>query len=215
MRTACLFLALSAGLLGQAKPDPMQDVPDQPGLPRVLLIGDSISIGYTLPVRAQLQGQANIHRIPENAATTANGVAKLDSWLGTGHWDVIHFNFGLHDLKIMDDGRHQVELEAYAANLRQIVARLKTTGARLIFATTTPVPDAQQNPIRKAGDPPVYNEAARAVMQEAGVEVDDLYAFVLPRVAEIQRPANVHYTDPGYEQLAQQVSAAILRSLGK
>jgi len=215
MRTACLLLAMAGCLLGQAKPDPMQDVPDEPGLPRVLLIGDSISIGYTLPVRAQLQGKANVHRIPENAATTANGVAKLESWLGTGHWDVIHFNFGLHDLKIMDDGKHQVELEAYTANLRQIVARLKSTGARLIFATTTPVPDAQQNPMRKAADPPLYNAAARTVMQEAGVEVDDLYSLVLPRVAEIQRPANVHYTDAGYVELAQQVSAAILRSLDK
>jgi len=210
MRTVCLFLSLAAAGFGQIDPEAMKDVPDEPGLPRVLLIGDSISIGYTVPVRNLLRGKANVHRILENGATTANGVAKLDAWLGSGKWDVIHFNFGLHDIKIMDDGKHQVELDAYEANLRKIVARLKSTGARLIFATTTPVPDGKLNPPRKAADVAPYNAVARKVMRETGVEVDDLYGFVLPRVAEIQRPANVHYTDAGYAALAGQVAASIM-----
>ena len=209
MRTACVFLALAAAAFGQAKPDPMAEVPDEPGLPRVLLIGDSISIGYTLPVRELLRGKANLHRIPENGATTATGVAKLDGWLGSGKWDVIHFNFGLHDVKIMEDGKRQVEPAAYEANLRQIVARLKRTGARLVFATTTPVPDATQNPPRRSADVPAYNSLARRVMESEGVDIDDLYGLALSRVTEIQRPANVHFTDPGYEVLARQVAEAV------
>src|SRR5689334_21790630 len=74
-------------------------VTDEPGLPRILLIGDSISIGYTVTVRTMLAGKANVHRIPENGADTANGLKKLDAWLGDARWDVIHFNWGLHDLK--------------------------------------------------------------------------------------------------------------------
>ena len=68
-------------------------VSDQYGLPRVLLIGDSISIGYTVTVRKELAGLANVHRIPENGADTANGLKKIDAWLGDSRWDVIHFNW--------------------------------------------------------------------------------------------------------------------------
>ena len=77
--------------------------PDVPGLPRVLLLGDSISIGYTLPVRERLRGIANVHRPAENCGPTKLGLAHLDQWIGSGHWDLIHFNFGLHDLKYIDD----------------------------------------------------------------------------------------------------------------
>src|SRR5438309_341299 len=90
------------------KPDPLAAIKDDPKLPRVLLIGDSISIGYTLPTRRLLQGRANVHRIPENGGPTTNGLTKLDKWLGNGKWDVIHFNWGLHDLKLDKDSQHQV-----------------------------------------------------------------------------------------------------------
>src|ERR1700704_5759020 len=103
-------------------------VVDQPGLARVLLIGDSISIGYTATVRKELAGKANVHRIPENGADTANGLKKIDEWLGDGRWDVIHFNWGLHDLKVTPDGGRQVPLGTYEKNLEALVARLKKTG---------------------------------------------------------------------------------------
>src|SRR5882672_5872284 len=103
------LLALIAGLCfaqTAATPNPaFRQIEDTSGLPRVLLIGDSLSIGSTEPVRTELSGKANVHRIPANGATTAFGVKNIDEWLGTQHWDVIHFNFGLHDLKIMEDGK--------------------------------------------------------------------------------------------------------------
>src|SRR5689334_14491816 len=78
-------------------------VKDDPALPRVLLIGDSISIGYTVPTREKLKRKANVHRPGTNCGPTTRGVENLDKWLGDGKWDVIHFNFGLHDLKYIDD----------------------------------------------------------------------------------------------------------------
>ena len=88
----------AAGGAAKRKPDPaLQQIEDDPKLPRVLLVGDSISMGYTLPVRALLTGKANVHRPPTNCSSTASGLKNLDAWLGPGKWDVIHFNFGLHD----------------------------------------------------------------------------------------------------------------------
>src|SRR5207245_1524244 len=137
---ACLQGFAQANDFGPQSPA-FAPVVDQPGLPRVLLIGDSISIGYTVTVRKELAGKANVYRIPENGADTVNGLKKIDVWLGDSHWDAIHFNWGLHDLKVTADGARQVPIETYEKNLAALVTRLKKTGARLIWATTTPVPE--------------------------------------------------------------------------
>ena len=207
-----LALFFFAGIcFGQTNPA-FREVQDVQGLPRVLLIGDSISIGYTEPVRFELTNKANVHRIPENGASTLTGVKNLDQWLGTSKWDVIHFNFGLHDLRL-DDGKHQVPLADYETNLRTIVQRLQKTGARLIWATTTPVPDAEVKPPRRSADVIAYNAAAARLMTESGIAIDDLYALVKPRLGELQLPANVHYTLPGYNVLGHQVAESVLRAL--
>ena len=206
---ALLFFAAIS--FGQTNPA-LREIQDVPGLPRVLLIGDSISIGYTEPVRVELTNKANVHRIPENGAATIVGVKNLDKWLGTLKWDVIHFNFGLHDLRL-DDGKHQVPLPDYETNLRTIVQRLQKTGARLIWATTTPVPDAEVKPPRRSADVIAYNAAAARVMTESGIPVNDLYELIKPRLAELQLPANVHFTLPGYNVLGHQVAESVLRAL--
>ena len=102
------FTNSAADSNGASSNPAMRPPQDVVGLPRVLLIGDSISIDYTLPVRERLAGKANVYRIPENGGCTTNGLAKLNVWLGTQRWDVIHFNWGLHDLKLMDNGQQQV-----------------------------------------------------------------------------------------------------------
>src|SRR5262245_36195792 len=194
-------------------------VHDVAGLPRVLIIGDSISIGYQVPLREALQGKANVHRPATNCGPTSRGVEQIEQWLGDGKWDLIHFNFGLHDVRHFDDqgkataadqGHRQVSDSDYEKNLEQLVARMKKTGAKLIFATTTPVPDGSAGRIR--GDERKYNEIALRVMQRHGVMVDDLYAFALPRLAEIQLPANVHFKPEGSKQLADQVAASIRKA---
>ncbi len=199
-----------------AKKDPaMEPVTDQPGLPRVLLIGDSISIGYTVPVRDLLKGKANVHRIPENGGPTPNGTAKLAKWIGTNKWDVIHFNWGLHDLKSMDTGKAQVSLEDYEKNLRELVKQLKATSAKLIWCATTPVPDAHLTPPRKDSDVQAYNAAAKKVMDELQVPINDLYSYTLPKLVDVQLPANVHFKREGSEFLAKQVAKTIETALAK
>lgn len=228
----CLLVACSAVLplltatpnaMAQRKPNPaFERVDDVAGLPRVLLIGDSISIGYTVPVRAQLQGIANVHRIPTNGGPTTRGLESLDSWLGAEKWDVIHFNWGLHDLKFIDDknalvppdqGHQQVPITEYEENLEQLVVKLKATGATLIWCSTTPVPEGAAGRIPGAeGD---YNAAALRVMQRHTVVVNDLCAFAAKHAEPIQQPANVHFTPAGSTELATQVSRAIREHLSQ
>jgi len=230
--TLCLFLVLNCTTHGQektpAKPKPkprrvnpvFAPVEDDPALPRVLLIGDSISIGYTLQVRRLMKGKANIHRPPTNCGPTTNGLKNLDSWLGDKKWDVIHFNWGLHDLKYMngsgklvpvDQGKQQVPPKQYEENLTKLVERLEKTGAKLIWRSTTPVPEGAQG--RVVGDSEKYNAIAAKIMKAHDIPTDDQYTFVMPQQKKLMLKANVHFTKPGSEALAKQVVKAVEAAL--
>jgi len=193
--------------------------------PRVLIIGDSISHGYTPIVSAMLKGKAVIVHAPGNNESTARGLERLDAWLGTSKWDVIHFNWGLHDMKYIDaqtrmtaidKGKQWVPVEQYEPNLRTLVQRLKKTGAKLIWCTTTPVPEGVFG--RVPGNEVVYNAAALRVMRAEGVPVNDLHATVgspAHRLAMGGKPKDVHYTDAGSKALAVEVVKAIESALGQ
>ena len=197
----------------------------QDKLPNVLIIGDSISIGYTPYVKRILAAKANVSRPmldngkAENCQGTTNGVKNIKRWLGDTKWDVIHFNFGLHDLKHVDpvSGKNstnpndpqQADLKQYKKNLTEIVAILMETDAKLIFATTTPYPDKVDGPLRTPEMPEKYNNTATKIMNKNGILINNLYAFVVPRMDEIQKPHNVHFTNVGSMALAEKVSDRI------
>ncbi len=179
-------------------------VSDTPGLPRVLLIGDSVSRGYTQAVRKVLAGKMNVHRAPENCGPTANGLKKIDIWLGDGKWDVIHFNFGIHD--------RNTPIADYKQRLEQLVERMTKTGAKVIWASTTPIPDdAPKN--QKAASIVERNAAAGEVVSKVGVATDDLFTAITPHLATLQNPNDVHFNAAGYDFLGQQVAASLEAAL--
>jgi arylsulfatase A-like enzyme/lysophospholipase L1-like esterase len=194
-----------------------------PDLPNVLLIGDSISIGYTAPTIAALSGEANVRRINTNSGTTENGLRYLDRWLGTTRWDVIHFNFGLHDLcyrhpeskeqgnRDKINGTQAVPIDAYAQNLEQIVVRLKATGAMLVWASTTIVPEGEAG--RFAGDEVRYNEAVGKIMKQHGVAINDLHALSASFNGQYSGLGDVHFNKKGSARLAEQVAVSIRAAL--
>lgn len=180
-------------------------VADDPKLPRVLLIGDSVSRGYTQAVQTALAGKANVHRAPENCGPTANGLKKLEVWLGAGRWDVIHFNFGIHD--------RATPLADYERRLEEIIIRLKATGAKLIWASTTPIP--RDDTKKQTSESIVQrNAVATHLAQRHGIAIDDLFAFISPQLLVTQNPNDVHFNARGYELLGQEVARAIGAALG-
>lgn len=202
-----------------------------PALPNVLILGDSISIGYTLQVREALAGVANVYRPMgrngnrrENCSGTGYGVEHIDRWLAVQKWDVIHFNWGLHDLKHVKtagtndksndpDDPTQATLSEYVRNMEIILSKLQATGARLVFATTTPVVEGTLNPLRTPNAPIEYNKAAVELMQREGVRVNDLYAECLPNLQDWQLPRNVHFRPEGSAALAAIVAGVIAEEL--
>lgn len=200
---------------GDPRSAAMKPIVDDPKLPRVLLIGDSISIGYTTPVRTLLKGKANVHRIPINGGATEVGLERIKEWLGDGRWDVIHFNFGLHDAKYMSPTEQRASREQYLANLRRLVEQMRARGAKLIFATTTPVPPGIKPATRRFDSIPERNKLAVALMGELGVAIDDLYSVVLPVMDKVGRPHDVHYAPEGYDLLGKAVAESIEKALAQ
>jgi hypothetical protein len=202
-----------------------------PKLPNVLIIGDSISIGYTRLVRADLAGKANVYRPmrggkAENCGDTTIGLKRLDAWLGDRKWRVIHFNWGLWDLCYRNrksknpSGRDKVggtlavSPEAYEQNLEKLVTRLEATGAKLIWASTTFVPDGEEG--RFVGDDAKYNVIAARVMKKHGIATDDLFALTKGFAGKYSvKAGNVHYTAEGSQRIAAQVAAAIEPALAR
>ncbi|MEI7423849.1 MAG: SGNH/GDSL hydrolase family protein [Prolixibacteraceae bacterium] len=186
----------------------------------VLVVGDSISIGYTPVLEKTLAPGIVVTHIPENGGSTVRGVEKIEKWLDNKQWDVILFNFGLHDLvhKDKDDkydvnGKIAVTLEEYKSNLETIVGKLKETTATLIFVTTTVVPENSTG--RKMEDPAKYNAVALEVMKKHNIQVVDLYTASLTIHPQNSKPGNVHYTPEGYELLAQPLIKAIKAAISK
>jgi len=179
-------------------------VADDPKLPRVLLIGDSVSRGYTQPTRKVLAGKVNVHRAPANCGPTAAGLKHIDVWLGDGKWDLIHFNFGIHD--------RNTPISDYTQRLEQLIARIKQTGAKLVWASSTPIPDMPEAK-QTAASMVERNAAAAEVMKKHGIAIDDLFTAMTPQLQEFQPANDVHFTAAGYDFLGEQVAASILREL--
>ncbi|MCA9072115.1 MAG: SGNH/GDSL hydrolase family protein, partial [Planctomycetaceae bacterium] len=138
--------------------------------------------------------------------------------------DVIHFNWGLWDLCYRNpesktqghrdkvNGKLTHTPEQYRENLEKIVSILEKTNAKLIWASTTPVPDDEAG--RKVGDDAVYNRVATEVMKKHNIPINDLHTLMVPKMKTLTTaPGNVHFTPEGYQLLAKQVASEIEKRL--
>lgn len=64
-------------------------------IPKILIIGDSISLGYMSFVKKALENVATIYHNPGNARHTGYGLEQIEEWLGEDDWDVVLFNWSL------------------------------------------------------------------------------------------------------------------------
>lgn len=188
--------------------------------PQVLIIGDSISLGYTPHVVQMMKDRATVVHNRGNAQHTRTGLQKLDSWLGDTKWDVIHFNWGLWDLcyrhpESKVQGRRDkirgaltTSLAEFEKNLDALVMRLQQTEATLIWANITVVPEGEAG--RKINDDLRYNEVAARVMKKYNIRTNDLNKVSRTIPEELfTRPGDVHFKPDGYRILAEQVVRAI------
>ena len=193
--------------------------------PKILIIGDSISIGYTPFVKEALKDKAEVFHNPGNAEHTGTGIKNIENWIGDQQWDIIQFNWGLWDLcyrhpdsKVQGkrdkvNGKLTYTVEQYAANLDTIISLIKAkTNAKLIFVTTTYVPDMEAGRFKQ--DPIRYNDAAKKVMKKHGIWVNDVFEQSIEIHEKYGNGSdNVHYSKQGYEALGQLITAFLLNEI--
>lgn len=192
----------------------------------VLLIGDSIRMGYGPEVRALLADAAMVEEPGENCRFTTNTLCFLNTWAEqlteapAEGIDLVHWNNGLWDVcHFAGDLLPLVPAEEYRVNLHRIAARLRALfpKARTLFSLTTPVDENSTKfqrgvPMRTNAEIAAYNEIARQAMGEEGIPVNPLneYAAALSNALHIDW---VHYTPEGYRLLAENVAAFIRKYL--
>jgi lysophospholipase L1-like esterase len=180
--------------------------PKQP-LPKVALLGDSLCSVYAPLVARQLQGKATVITI---AGESGELLTRLDGVLKETEPLVAHFGVGWDDLRpTTASGRALNEINTYADNLRQVIARLKAKTATAILFANTPALSAES-----AAEVERYNTKALAVMRESNVPVHDLHAVV--QRSGLERaigPDGVHPSEECVECLADAVADCLLRQI--
>jgi len=159
------------------------------------------------------------------------------NWLnvtGGKQYDVVHFNFGLHDLVdagsvSLDpaEGAVHVEIPQYKLNLAELYRRLSGIGKKLIWTSTTPCPNVTTSMGRTDLKVRAYNDAAKEALAAAAAAAgrpfleDDLYAAVEKycgrdyKTCSLQRPANVHFEPAGCELMGRAVAQSVEDALLK
>ncbi len=215
------------------------------GKPNVLVLGDSISIGYTPFLRKRLSEVANVNHPQCNCCSTRHYLRKdggMRDWVGTNRWDVITVNCGIWDFCYMkgdpfftdhywgpsDEERELTPLRRgtsarargfhlrtpipeYTENLRKILVYLKSTGATVLFALTTPCPAFEQDD--RCGLARAYNEEAATVCRKLGVRTVDLYAVGEKNYDN--QGDGTHYNETGNDALAAALEKDIRHALAE
>ena len=188
------------------------------GRPYVLLVGDSISECYASGVAEKLGDRYRVGIIQENGRSTRILLEHLDEWVISEKPDIVVLNAGLHDIAFRSDG--PVPLDEYEKNLTEIVRRIKAgTGARVIWATTTPVIDEVHffvhGFVRREKDVVRYNEASLRVMKALRVQVVDLHAVVIAADPAKLYEDGLHPDPRGSALLADAVAKAVTGSTAR
>lgn len=184
------------------------------GLPNVLLEGDSITRGYYPAVARDLSGVANVYLF---ATSACSGDPRLPTQLGDYFrmmgvkFAVVHFNNGMH-------GWGYTEAQ-YGAGLPRMIAALHAgaPGARLIWATTTPLlgdaatPGGPGAPQATNARIDARNRLAAEAMRREAIPTDDEHALMLKH--QDLHSGDVHYTEAGYAVAGRQAAEMIRKAL--
>jgi hypothetical protein len=193
----------------------IQSLNESPEKPKILIIGDSISIGYTPFVKEALSSKFDVYHNRGNAQNTGTGMDSISKWIEKEDWDIIQFNWGLWDLCYRNPesknfgnrdkvtGKITFSIVDYKSNLDSIIKILKAkTKAKLVFVTTTYVPENEVGRFRN--DAIKYNEAAKEIMKKNNIPINDIYAKSIDIHKQFGLGSdNVHYKPEGYIELSK------------
>lgn len=186
---------------------------------KILLLGDSIRMSYQPLVAKALQGTADVVGPEDNCQYSLYTLASLERWLRQfGTPDIVHWNNGIHDAGHNPDrSPAQIPIEIYRLTLEFILQRLQESGAKIIWATSTPVhPD---RPFRndqwawRNAEIDRYNSVALDLMESRGIPVNDLHSIVMSDIDANLCEDMLHLSEAGMGKCANAVADVIRKYL--
>lgn len=177
------------------------DATTENDLPRVLLVGDSITRGYQEKVRELLKGVCRVDYIATSyAVDTKMYNALIENFCKDSDYALVHFNHGLH-------GIHMTK-RTYKSRLKKLLARIN---GKIMLATSTVVYEAGNKKLHKTWKRKLEerNAALKELSEECGYKIDDLFEASLTVPIECRYSDGTHYEPEGYALLAERVANAI------
>jgi acyl-CoA thioesterase-1 len=200
---AVFLVAASSAIAAEPQAAPKQ----------VLVLADSVQVGILKAAQLEPNDSVQIH-FPSLVIADNSGaaLANLDGLLGTGKWDLIYVNFGLGDLHYRDPKTRSLRLMGkgvggvrvsspaqYEKNLVQLAERLRATGAKVVWGTTTPIVNVGfpvfRHRVIDVHSEEAYNAIAKKVMAAADIPVVDLHGYVMANMgADEKHPYFLEYS---------------------
>ena len=188
---------------------------------KIVLIGDSIRMGYDKYVKEALADVAEVYYPLENARYSTNLLRFLHEWKDKGEWptdaDLVHWNVGLWDAVELFGDDPLTPIEYYEKNIKRIYNRIKQLfpNAKQVFATSTAGLEHRfvANARRTNASIQNYNEAAKRALADTDVIINDLFSLTVSCPEEYHSDA-VHFnTDAGRELIGGRVISVICKML--
>ncbi len=187
---------------------------------KVLLIGDSIRMGYDTYTKMAFESSAEVYFPKDNCRFTGYIIRHLYDWkkeLKLGNdIDLVHWNAGLWDDLVMLDGKHHTSLDIYKENIYRIcnIIKILFPDAKMIFATSTPVQEELFTVCKRYNrDTEAYNSAAIEIVKKYGGEINDLYMLMNNAPVEYHSDLTHYYTKEGTRLITTQVVNCIEKAL--
>jgi hypothetical protein len=197
-------------------------------LPNVLLVGDSVTTyGWSTYAQAELSGEANVYRLPENGRYTGYALEHLDEWLQmAAPWAVVVVNWGLWDVaRIPPNDEYRTDIVQYEKNIDTLLRMVHEANGiyadppRIIISTTTPIPP-MYSALASNADVVRYNAIINPMVagkrsEGCNIRCNDMYSFVLPNLATWQIDNDIHYWPAGNAAMGHRMAGLIREELNQ
>ena len=189
---------------------------------KIVLLGDSIRMGYDKYVKSALESTAEVYYPGENCKFAEYMLRFAHEWKKSGDWgddvDLVHWNAGLWDALELFEDEPLTSLDYYGEAIARIAKRLSLLfpKAKFVFATSTPVWEERCSKDFRRHNSTIekYNERAIEALRGTDTEINDLYALAKTFPNEYRSDAVHFYTDKGTEMLGGRVISVICEILG-
>ena len=192
---------------------------------RVLLLGDSIRMGYDTKVKELLKDEYEVVYSGDNGRFTAYTLWQLNQYYkNEGKFDLVHWNNGYWDMNIEAPMKEAIHpLEEYLAVCGRLIRLMKQQGSKIVYATTTPIFEDGESLDNSGTGATInyrnewvltYNRAACELMEKENIPVNDLYSLCLKGPKYYKSEDMLHLTEKGYWAIANQTADCIRKILG-